>query len=248
MIGLTKLARNVGRGTLRKAGYEALPIERRGRCPIRDALRTAGADTPCVFDVGANEGQSSLAILDLYPHARIEAFEPFPAAADKLEAADERINVHRIAASDSEGMAKFTVNSLSVTNSLLPNADRAKIFQPDGALDRQESIDVPVRTLDSVARELGWPQIHCLKTDTQGADLKALKGAEELFAARKISTVVCEVIFVELYQGQADFTEMFQWLTSRGMKFAGLYDTFTSSDGFAKWADALFIHNSNEAS
>ena len=54
--------------------------------------------------------------------------------------------------------------------------------------------------------------------------------------------VKLEVIFIELYERQAKFDEIYKTLTDQNFKFLGFYDQFYDEFGRLYWGDALFIH------
>src|SRR5258708_2152638 len=55
-----------------------------GRDPYRDIRQRIGTNSPVVFDVGANTGQTIASILQTLPDANIHAFEPHRAAFERL--------------------------------------------------------------------------------------------------------------------------------------------------------------------
>src|SRR5258708_9093117 len=65
----------------------------------------------CLFDVGANVGEWSIAAAGLYPEARIEAFEIVPDTAAVMrqrltERGPSAVNLHSVGLSDGNGPAR----------------------------------------------------------------------------------------------------------------------------------------------
>ena len=83
--------------------------------------------------------------------------------------------------------------------------------------------------------------IDVLKTDCQGYDLEVLKGADALLRNRQIGTLCVEVLFTELYQGQAYFDDILSFLRLRGYSLFGIYGVCRDSERAMAWADAVFM-------
>jgi hypothetical protein len=85
------------------------------------------------FHIGANEGQTACELRRVFPEARINCFESCEAAFRTLHqelSGDLRVCIERIAFGDHKGEATLYEIGESVTNSLLPNALEAHVFQP----------------------------------------------------------------------------------------------------------------------
>ena len=136
------------------------------------ALRQMLARLPedcVVYDVGANVGDWSRAVLDLKPNCRLHAFEMIPSLA---EAARARIGdrVHAFGLSD--------------------HAFETTAFQYDqGALLTENSFHakqaqrVPVKVLRGDELDLPPPQL--MKIDVEGHELKVLRGFERTIRAHR---------------------------------------------------------------
>ena len=225
-------------------------LSRPGRCPLCDVRRLLEPSlrTPVLFDVGANTGQTCTELRRIFPTGRIHAFEPFPKAFQELQenvGSNPDSKLYQIALSDIQSSTTLFVNPASVTNSLLPNSESAERFQPPTTITKTPlEITVNVDTLDHFTAQQKIQEIHLLKTDTQGGDLKVLRGGSGLFTNSAIHAVVCEVLFVPLYKGQCEFVELFNWLTTHNMSFSSLYNVVTDEkSGAAKWGDALFVRS-----
>src|SRR5690349_1337081 len=75
--------RTAFRRMVQRTGYDIhkihLPTDP-GRDPYYDIGRLMGTARPIIFDVGANAGQTTSALLRVLPSASIHAFEPHPEA------------------------------------------------------------------------------------------------------------------------------------------------------------------------
>jgi FkbM family methyltransferase len=199
-----------------------------------------------VLDVGANIGFFSQEVVLTAPNSVVHAFEPFPAAYDQLQkrsqASDGRIVPHMNAMSDQVGTSLLYLNSADVTNSLLPNADAAVEYQPNNYSKPVGTLEVSLNTVDLFCTKESISFIHLLKIDTQGSDLKVLKGAIGMIESDSVCAILVEVLFVPLYGGQCWFHEIYAWLGERDFQLVHLYEINRDPTlQFSKWADALFV-------
>jgi FkbM family methyltransferase len=245
---MISLAKRLLHRILRSLNRKIIPTDTFGSHSVDDVfsiLRTVPG-TLSVLDVGANIGFFSQEVLHAAPNSIVHAFEPFPAAYDQLQnrsqASDGRIVPHMNAMSDQTGTSLLFLNSEDVTNSLLPNADSAAEYQPSNYSNPVGTLEVPLDTVDLFCKKESIPSIHLLKIDTQGADLKVLKGASGMIENDQICLILVEVLFVPMYSGQCWFHEIQTWLGERGFQLVHLYEINRDPTlQFAKWADALFI-------
>ena len=83
---LTRLLEKPVKGLFNRLGFEITPYSssQPGQSAWADMKRIIG-DTPLMFDVGANEGQTVDTIKVNWPGATIHAFEPGPGAFARLQ-------------------------------------------------------------------------------------------------------------------------------------------------------------------
>jgi FkbM family methyltransferase len=125
-----------------------------------------------VLDVGANIGVYSIrAGKRVGPNGRVLAFEPLPAALDKLKRNIYHNNLNNItvlelAVGDYEGEATLYEGE---------RQSSASFFRSTCG----PSHNVQVRTIDSVVNELHLMRVDWVKMDIEGAEATALAGMEE---------------------------------------------------------------------
>lgn len=130
-----------------------------------------------VIDVGANLGEWTVPFARKVGAAgRVLAIEPAPRAAASLEATLAANALHwaklvRCAIGDDDGVAEFAV---PVVTSPLIDSGMARIG-PAGA--GQEALQVPLRSLDSLAAEHDLAALDLIKIDTEGYERRVLDGA-----------------------------------------------------------------------
>lgn len=197
-----------------------------------------------IFDIGAHEGNISKRLSKEFKDATIYAFEPFPDSFDKLSSCtitNHSIKAYPIALSSSNGNEQLFVNQFSETNSLLPSRKLNSVI--DKFTSNVDSITVKTATLDSFCLNHSIEFIDFIKLDTQGSELRVLEGGKELLRTQAIAALYCEVEFVEIYENQPLFFEVFEYLKNYNYSLYKFYNFNFLETGQLAWADALFISN-----
>lgn len=211
-----------------------------------DAVSLCGSKVDTVFDVGANEGESALNFMQLFPEAIIYSFEPLPEAYASLDAISRlynRLVPVNVALGAESGSALLNRNTLQTTSSLLSTACTSKAYLRGPALSTQRKVDISVKTLDAIADEFTIGAIDLLKIDVQGYELNVLKGASQMLRSGRIRVIVLEVNFAPLYEQQACFQEICRFLQSHSYSLSCLYDFAFSTRKELMWCEALFCRN-----
>ena len=138
-----------------------------------------------IFDVGANIGQSAQEFVKECPTAIVHCFEPVSSTSRELQtrfANAARVNCHRVALGETNGIAQMIVEGAS---------DRAHLAREiEGSRCGDE--DVEIVMLDSFCEANKIEHISFLKIDTEGADLDVLLGAEEKLSAQHVDIIQVE--------------------------------------------------------
>jgi FkbM family methyltransferase len=201
-----------------------------------------------IFDIGANEGQTTERYSKMFPTATIYSFEPVPEVFTILERkfhGNPQIIVNQLAVSDAVGTADIYLHAstVSVWNSLLPKVSGSNIVPEDVSV-----IKVPTITIDVFCERHNIKTIDLLKLDIQGGELLALKGALNMLQKRGIKLIYSEVNFCDLYEGQAMFQDIAAYLHDFGYRTYGLYNFYNPNDGPLGWGDAIFFRPSPDTS
>ena len=168
----------------------------------------------CIFDVGANIGQSISQYRETFPDCSVTSFEPNPKAFSILSkdwASDPAITLNQIALTDFVGCTSFYATRISEVSSLLPPTDRMMELSSESKYDNKK-IDVAAMTLDHYCQTTGINNIDILKVDVQGSELSVFRGATGMLQKEKISLIYCEVIFAETYKNQSRFADTISYL------------------------------------
>ncbi len=191
---------------------------------------------PVIVDGGANKGNVTARLLEAFPGARIEAFEPQARLAKKLAkrfAGDARVAVHALALGEAPARLTLCVMNRPTLSSLLP---------PTGIRDKYagEALAVTGTPTVAVARlDAALPRADVIKLDLQGYELPALRGATGLLP--RVAAVAAEAALVPLYAGQALLPELEAFLEGFGFSLDGMYDVFRNGTGRIVSGDALFL-------
>jgi FkbM family methyltransferase len=192
-----------------------------------------------VVDVGANRGQFSIVARQVFPQARVIAFEPLAAPSflfRRVFSEDERVLLHQTAIGVEGGTALMHVAEKDDSSSLLPFTEmQESVFHGTGQVGWDSVAIAPLSVFLS-ADDIIPPAF--LKVDVQGYELEALKGCEGLF--HRFSHVYVECSFVELYEGQAHASEVIAYLRDRGFRLVGIYNMTYDRTGRAIQGDFLF--------
>ena len=153
----------------------ALP-ERTGELRLLDGI-AAEDHQPVVFDVGANVGDYSTAVIRrLGGRVRLFAFEPAASTCEQLERrVGAAASVHTIALGDENGSAVLYSDRAASPIASLYQRD---LGRSRATLDQKEN--VVVRRLDDFCSQHDVAFIDLLKLDVEGHELKVLQGARRL--------------------------------------------------------------------
>jgi len=196
-----------------------------------------GRDYATVIDVGANRGQFALYARERFPNARIYSIEPLSGPRSSIEslfAGDQRVQVLPFAAGAEEGTAVINITHHDDSSSLLPPSKLQTSRFPGTHTETTETVSV--RTLDDALGALELQRPALLKIDVQGFELEVLKGATKLLG--QVDAVMTECSFVEFYEGQALFDDIYALLTHHGFRLAG--GAMSAATG-ALWEQGDFV-------
>lgn len=199
-------------------------------------LAHRGIDLQTIFDVGANVGQSALAMLETFPKAEIHCFEPVSSTFATLQRnlRGTRCRCINSAVGSETGEARISVGRNSLTNSLV-NAREGDAFE-----------SVTVTTVDAYREERSLSSVDLLKIDVEGFDLNVLEGASRSFSEDRIKFVSVEAGFCFDGAAHVSFQRLREHLEGHGFSLFGFYHQTPSWGGHHSllFADALFAHES----
>lgn len=206
---------------------------------LRD-LQSSGYSFNVIFDIGANIGVWSREVQKIFPNARFEMFEPLIGQNQETTASAvfgqiPNSRLHSVALSDKNSTAKFKIlDRLGVGSSLL-------VLESDHKKDIK-IISCDTARLDDFVEINRLPQPDFMKLDTQGSELKILKGSVETL--KNTSFLLVETWARRGYGPETPlFHELSDWLYGQGFILFDMLslDDGRESNGEIRWFDALFI-------
>jgi FkbM family methyltransferase len=167
--------------------------------------------------VGANVGDFTECLLAYQPWAVVHTFEPLPSAFAVLSGkfADyPSVHCNQFALGSSQSVLSLNVSRYDQASSFLQNGHLLDRGVHGMDFRVTNTIDVEVDTLTNYTRKRGINRIKLLKLDVQGFEVEVLKGAESILS--KLEYIYAEAQFQELYKGGPLFTDLCEFLSTRG--------------------------------
>ncbi len=205
-----------------------------------------------VLDIGSWHLGQSVEFANVFPYAKIEAFEPVPDSyqlclnrkSELHEQMRNRISVHNIALGvDSKDIPFYMVDA---TKSSVPNIGASSMFKfmdglngtPFGQELIQEEIKVKSDTLDKWSKKHNVSAVDIMWVDVQGAELMVFKGGKQLLKNTKV--IMTEVGLKPYYEGHTLKSAIDEYLISLG--FIELEEAF-ELNGFDYEANTIYINS-----
>ena len=176
-------------------------------------LKSIGFNPEFILDVGANIGDWSRLIKEVYPASKVFMIEGSETCSADLETTGNLYTISLVGKQNS--MAEYFENSKGTGNSIY--RERSRYFSST------KSHTKPIRTLDTLMA--GHPAVQMLKLDIQGAELDALMGAERVLES--VEVILLEISLINYNEGAPLALDTFSYLNERGFDLFDLID-FTS--------------------
>ncbi len=206
-------------------------------------LRERGFDVSVFYDVGANIGTWSVNVQDCVPDGHFELFEPL---AGRVAEVDEgsllpklrSANLHSVALSDEtcDGEIKILGDAGVGSSILVLPGDRTRDIK---------IIPCEMIQLDEYVVRERLKQPDFIKLDTQAAELKVLKGAEQTIRGTKF--ILLETWMRRVYGPDTPlFHEITDWLYAHNFVLYEvlIHEDGRDADGTLRWFDAVYINKS----
>ncbi len=183
-----------------------------------------------VLHIGGHHGEESTDYRQL-KYSPVYWVEADPTSVPILKAKVGRYGHHVVQAlvSDKPGEIKFNIANNGQSSSILEFKTHSK-EHPDVVFTGSELIDAT--TVDDLLAENRISRCNFMNLDIQGAELMALRGAEDYL--QTVNYIYCEVNKKELYKGCAMLHELDAFLYDRGFERVELEMTVHG------WGDALY--------
>ena len=188
-----------------------------------------------IIDVGVADG--TFPLYDAFPDKNIVLIEPMAQKNRKSLTYIKRqySNVFLIDKAAGEVPEETTIycesNSYGKT-SLLKRTDLTK------EIAGTEKVTVRVDRLDRMIPDLQLPGPFGIKIDTEGYELKVMKGAEGLF--NSIEFVIAEVSIAKRFEDSYSFEEMIQYMHQNGFQVTDMLSFFRPDPVGTRFLDLVF--------
>jgi len=197
--------------------HQSLPYGIDLKCDIARCYRQ---EIKCVFDVGANVGQSVLRFRPYWPNAKIFCFEPVEQTF--LQLVDNtrgfvNVQCQNKALGASPGIGTIWLKGSSGSNTLKEDVNQQKM-----SVGRSEKINII--TLDEFCFENQVKSIDFLKLDVEGYELEVLKGAEQMLTSRAIQFIYAETTFHSSNLQHTPIAELTNYLEPLSYRCLGIYN------------------------
>ncbi len=196
-------------------------------------LQSAGGD--CICDIGSRDGMDALRFRQLFPKARILAFEAnkhnYASMTANAQLAAGQVEILPFAVSNTDGETSFNITAadpdgISGTSSLLAG----------GSVQVKEVVSVQTRRLDAMIKER-CPERRCLGlwVDVEGAEYFVFEGMSDI--CDQVAVIHVETAVKPMREGQKTMPEVTALLDGLGFDLvdAGFSDTDV-------WGDAVYVN------
>ena len=178
-----------------------------------------------IIDIGANKGQFSLFATQVWPAARIYAFEPLPGPAAKYRkilSGMPHVQLFEVAVAPTKGIEYINMLEREDSSSLLrPHPNILQVF-PE-ARDAGHSLRIRTGPLINFLSADDLNGSVLIKLDVQGYELPCLQACDPLLALAEHLYIECS--YVELYHGQALIEDVIKFLDSQSFELLKEFNT-----------------------
>ncbi len=228
---------NIFRKIIQKTGFDLHRYK-----PKPDKLAwLKDKDIKTVLDIGANTGQFASEIRAILPNAQIYSFEPIRECFEELSSRGDssgKFKTFNFALGDKNGEMPINKSAYSPSSSILWMSDVHKELFPHTKEHTQEKIEV--KQLDGIIPNLNLEREILIKVDVQGFEDKVIIGGVETFKLAKV--VLIENSFVELYEDQPLFDNIYEKLKELGFEYRGsLQQKLNKETGEIISEDSIFV-------
>ncbi len=197
-----------------------------------------------VLDIGANDGHYSRRMLELFPDAKVFAFEPLPDCYERLAALAKQfpaITPINTALGSEQATLTMERSSFHPSSSMLHMTALHKKIYPKSATRDAVPVAVAVDRLDTIAETLPLEEPFFAKIDVQGYEDKVIEGGKKTLS--RAVCIIVETSYLPLYEHQPLFKDVHNLIASIGFSYCGSLEKHYDKEGFPTYEDAIFMRN-----
>ena len=186
----------------------------------KQQLKEYLSETCSILEAGVCDGDDTEAFATIFPNGHIHGFECVPhyqEVAQKRLEKYSNVTLYPYALSDTSGEVDFhvsTLNGHSFGSGSLLSPKLHKEVHPNILFE--STIKVTTTTIDEWAQKYDIDKIDFLWLDLQGAEIKALRGAERIL--KNVKGIFTEVSLIETYEQVPLYEEVKSFLMARNFK------------------------------
>jgi FkbM family methyltransferase len=245
-VRATKTLKRIGRAPFHAVGLEVVSRQRRQPKTFPtwlDRLRHAkdlGFAPRVIFDGGAYRGYWARDVSRLFDGAQLVVIEPNPYAREVIATTIADVRPAPIVVGDALGAAPGTA-SLHIWRE--NSKDRGASLLDHVSGEPRTTVDVTVRTLDSIAGELGLVP-DFVKLDLQGGELAALQGSTGVLKTAELMLI--EFGCLDAYIDRTTPRDLLDIMFENDYCLYDIVDChYRPYDGALTGGDFIFVKNSS---
>jgi FkbM family methyltransferase len=199
-------------------------------------------DVKTVIDIGANVGEFTTIFAEVFPDARIYAFEPLPDCFAQLSKVARRyqgrVKEFDIALGAQQGSFEFHRSAWAPASSFREMNKLHKLNYPHSA--GSKTVKVNLETLDKIFSNIDLKKNVFIKMDVQGFEDEVIKGGYDVINRAQILVIECSL--QQTYVDEPMFDGIYQLLHPMGFEYRGaLKQSIRNDDQSFLQADCIFI-------
>lgn len=187
---------------------------------------------PVIIDVGANNGQSVNRFLELFDNPIIHSFEPITKEFDVLKekfGSKKNIHLNKLALGEKKETKFLNItkksenssfNNINLGTDWIKKRSKEYDVKEENYINLRQKVDV--NTLDAYSSEHNIKKIDILKIDTQGYEDKVLSGCLNLINNDKVSVIITEIIFDNVYDKYFSFSDIEKFIIPNNFRMVGI--------------------------
>jgi FkbM family methyltransferase len=217
-------------------------------------------DSPTIFDVGANVGDTLVEFKKWWPKSTVHCFEPQEECWDHLDYKIKNNNyddvfINKFAVGDEEiekaifyshditsgqsGLHKINSDSLdSINQNNLTSED--EVVKYENRLNHERTVEI--KKLTNYMDDESIYHVDLMKIDTQGHEPEVLRGL--MGNLSKVDVVITELMFYDFYERSLSFSDIEKYLLPADFQLFDIsHISKNPMNGRTDWIDVIYINN-----
>lgn len=199
-----------------------------------------------IIDIGANEGQFAMRMINLGFKGSIMSFEPMKIQYENLIENIKKNKIKsvnwlaekRCALGSKNEKKKIYISGKNQSSSLMKLSKKYLNISPESAVVNQEEVEIEV--LDNFKEKIShYNKQYLLKIDVQGFELEVLRGSNQILDI--VDCIFIEVSHVNLYQDQVLSVDIINFLIEKKFKIWSIDSVFINKNSGQHYQSDIFL-------